>query len=133
MDNPTITNIDNRTLAMGDNKYRNEILLSGEVVVKGELLGYVTASSKLAATAVGDSDGREYGTVFAAEDKDASGGDTSIKVLIQGDVDDSQITLDGAETLASFIASQPFTIRQILRNAGILVNTYDNVLIPDNQ
>lgn len=133
MVNPVITNIDNRTLAMGNNKYRQEVLVSGEVVVEGELLGYIEVGQKLGASAAADVDGREFARVIAAEDKDASGGDEAITVLYEGDVDDSLLVFDGAEGLGTVVAGQSDSYKQMLRSYGILANTYPNVLVQDNQ
>ena len=133
MANPEITNIDNRNLAMGNNKYRQEVLLTGQVVVEGEVLGFVSASQKLVGAASAAIDGSENARVIAAEAKDASGGDKTITVLIEGDVDDSLLVFDGADTLATVVAGQPDSYKQMLRDYGILANTYPNILIKDNQ
>jgi len=133
MANPEVTNIDSRTLEAGDNKYRQEVLLSGENVLEGEVLGYVSASQKLGASGVADVDGREFASVIAAEDKDASGGDEPITVIYAGDVDDQKLVFDGAETLDTVVAGQPYSFKQLLRNAGIYANAYPAVLIEDNQ
>ena len=132
MANPNIENIDNRTLAMGNNKYRQEILLSG-VVVKGEVLGFISASQKLIATIAAAIDGSEVARVIAAEAKDASGGEKPITVLIEGDVDDSLLTFNAAETLDTVPTGQEDSMGQLLRGVGILANTYPNVLVKDNQ
>ena len=133
MSNPEITNVDNRTLEMGNNKFRQETLLSGENVVKGEVLGFVTASNKLMATVLAAVDGSEFARVIAAEAKDASAGDKTITVIIEGDIDDSLLVFNAAEGLTDVVAGQVDTYEQMFRDYGIHANTYPNVLIPDNQ
>ena len=133
MANPTIQDITKRELASGDNKFRQEVLLSGEVVLKGEVLGYVSATQKLGSAGAADVDGREFAAVVAAEAKDASGGDEAITVIYAGDVDDSLLQFDGAETLDTVVAGQPHSYKQLLRRAGIDARTYTADQIPDNQ
>lgn len=131
--NPEISNVENRNLEMGDNKWRTETLVDGESVVKGEVLGIITATEKVAASAIADVDGREFAKMIAAEDKIASGQDEKIRVVFAGDVDDSLLVFDGSEGLASFPVGSDETYREMLRGVGIYANTYPNVLIQDNQ
>lgn len=133
MTNPTILNIDSGVLETGDNKFRQETLLSGEVVVKGDVLGFVTTSGKVRITKSAAVDGSENARVVAFHDVDASGGDKNITVIIKGNVDDSLLLFDGADTLATVVAGQPDTYEMMLRDYGILAVNYSRDQIQDNQ
>ena len=56
-------------------------LASGQNVVKGEVLGTITASGKLAVYDPDGVDGTETATCIAIEDMDASAGDKTIVVV----------------------------------------------------
>ena len=133
MANPEITNLDNRTLKMGNNKSRTGVLLSGEVAVEGQVLGFVTASGKLALTKSALITGPEFARVVAEHAVDASGGDKPITYIIEGDLDDSLLVFDGVDDLDTVIAGETDTYREMFRDFGILANTYKNDQIQDNQ
>ena len=133
MANPAITNSNNRTLKMGNNKSRTGVLVSGETAVKGQVLGFVTASNKLALFKSGNVNGSEFARVVAEHDVDASAGDLPITYIIEGDLDDSLLVFDGADTLGTVVAGQTDTVLEMLRDYSILANTYKNDQILDNQ
>ncbi len=60
-------------------------LVSGEVVVRGEVLGKITSGGKIATYDAGAGDGTEVIYAIALEDTDASGGDIPIRVYITGE------------------------------------------------
>lgn len=130
--NPEIKTIDNRTLPMGDNKYRTGILASGNNAVLGQVLGFLTASNKLGNTAPAKTDGAEFARVIAAHAVDASAGDKDITFFIEGDVDDALIVLDGGADLDTIVAGEVDNYRTMLRDYGILANTYLNDQVIDN-
>ena len=132
-DNPVITNLDKRILEMGDNKFRTGILLSGEVVVKGQVIGFVSASQKLKETASASVDGSEFARAIAFHDVDASGGDKPITYIYEGDVDDSLLVFNGGDTLVTVVAGQPDSYKEMLHGVSILANTYENDQVQDNQ
>ena len=133
MVNPIITNVDNRTLAMGDNEHSQQILLDGQVVVKGQVLGKVTASGKLIKCIAAAVDGSEIPAYVAAQALSPSGADGTITTIKKGDVDDSLLVFNAAEGLLTVPAGQDRNMGELLRVVGICANTYPNVLIQDNQ
>lgn len=133
MSNPEITNLDNRTLKMGNNKSRTGVLVMGEVAVKGQVLGFVTASGKLALFKSGGATGIEFARVVAEHAVDATAADKAITYIIEGDLDDSLLVFDGADDLDTVVAGQTDTVREMLRDFSILANTYLNDQIQDNQ
>ena len=136
MANPNILNVDHRQLPAGDNRYIDGILASGETVVKDQALGIVTSSGEYAALQSAAVDGSQLIRGFAAQDVDASGGAETIRVLNEGDVDDSQIVFDGADTLATVPATpagQPDSYRIMLRDYGMTAKTLSDHFIQDNQ
>lgn len=132
MSNPEIVTIDNRTLPMGNNDTRIGVLASGNVAVLGQLLGFITTGQKLANAKSGSVDGSEFARVVAAGAVDASGGDLPITFYIKGDLDDSQVVFDGGDDFDTVVAGQEDTYRTMLRDYGILANTYKNDQVIDN-
>ena len=130
--NPEIKTIDNRTLPMGNNEYRTGTLASGNNAVLGQVLGFITLSNKLGNTAPAKTDGAEFARVIAAHAVDASGGDQDITYFITGNVDDSQVVLDGGADLDTIVAGEVDNYRTMLRDYTILANTYLNDQVIDN-
>lgn len=92
---------------------RQITLLSGESVVRGEVLGKVTASGKYKASLSAAGDGSETPDLIAAVDADASGGDLVTVAYERGDFNEDALTVGTAHTLAS--------IREGLRGKGISI------------
>lgn len=88
-------------------------LLSGEAVVRGAVLGIVTASDKLRLSASGSADGSQTPDAIAAEDADATGGDVDVLIYRTGEFNQDAVTLGAGHTVAS--------IRQGLRERGIFL------------
>jgi hypothetical protein len=92
---------------------RSITLLSGQNVVRGAVLGIVTASGKYALSASAASNGTQTPKAIAAEDSDASGGDKTLLVYIAGEFNENEITLGTGHTVSS--------IREGLRDNGIFL------------
>jgi len=88
-------------------------LASGQSVVRGEVLGVITASGKLAASLSASSDGSETPHNIAAETVDASAADKEILVYLSGEFRESALTIGTGHTAAS--------IREGLREKSIFI------------
>ena len=77
------------------------ILISGENVVRGEVLGQITASLKVNSSLNAAVDGSEVARFIAAEDMDATAGDKEIMVYREGEFDDSEVTFGTGQTIAN--------------------------------
>lgn len=75
-------------------------LLSGENVVRGEVLGEITASGKFAAALGASTDGSQNPRAIAAEDIDASAADAEGHAYVEGEFNQDQITLGAGLTVA---------------------------------
>lgn len=133
MANPNIINVDHRQLPAGDNRYIDAVLVSGQTVVKDQALGIVTASGKYAALKSGETDGSQLIRAWAAEIVDASGGDKNIRILNEGDLDDSQMVFDGSDTLDTVPTGEDDSYRVALRDYGMTAKTLKDHFIQDNQ
>jgi len=80
-------------------------LTSGESVVRGELLGRVTADGKYLASLSAATDGSEAPRAIAAETIDASGGDTEMHAYLEGEFNQDEVTFGTAHTAASVKAA----------------------------
>ena len=94
---------------------RKYTLLSGQNVVRGTVLGVVTASGKVITSLSAAVDGSQTPFCIAAHDVDATGGDKDIEVYTRGNFNEHKLTLGTAHTLAS--------IREGLRGKGIYLET----------
>lgn len=101
-------------IAGGTYTTRKVTILSGETVVRGEVLGKITASGKYLGSASAAGDGSETPDFIALHDVDASSGDTEAIVLETGQVVGSALTIGTGHTVAS--------IREGLRDKGILID-----------
>jgi hypothetical protein len=102
-----------RLLARGPIDARKETLISGENVVRGTVLGKITASGKYNKSLAAAMDGSQTPDVIAAEDKDATGGDKEILVYWIGGFNENALTLGTGHTVAS--------IKEGLRAKGIIL------------
>jgi hypothetical protein len=92
---------------------RSITLLSGQNVIRGTVLGIVTASGKYVTSASAQSNGGQTPKAIAAEDMDASAGDKTLLVYIAGEFNENEVTLGTGHTVAS--------IREGLRDNGIFL------------
>ena len=101
MANPTITNIDLRPLVLGDAVYDKRTVASGQTLVKGNVVGVITAGGALQLCDSGSSNGSEIAKAVMTKDVDASGGAVAnVPVLVGGKVDADQLTFGGSDTIA---------------------------------
>jgi hypothetical protein len=90
-------------------------LLSGESVVRGELLGKITSGGKLAVSLSASSDGSETPYCIAAETVDASAADAPIAYYLTGEFNIAAMTFGTGHTAAS--------VKDGLRALGIFLKT----------
>jgi hypothetical protein len=90
-------------------------LVSGESVVRGEVLGKITTGGKLAASLLASDDGSETPDCIAAETVDASSADKPIAVYLTGEFNSAAMTIGTGHTAAS--------IKDGLRGKGIFLKT----------
>lgn len=136
MVNPEILNVTHRDLPAGDNRYIDGILANGETVLKNQALGIVTSSQEFSPLVSAETDGSQLIRGWAVEATDASGGAKALRVLVGGDLDDSQMEFDGIDTLDTVPATpagQPDSYRTQLRDYGMFAKTISDLFIQDNQ
>jgi hypothetical protein len=82
------------------------VLVTGQSVVRGQALGKITASGKLATWTTGASDGSENFYALATETVDATAADKSIGIYKGGKFAKEKVVIDGtsADTIATLIA-----------------------------
>jgi len=89
-------------------------IVSGQTIVRGAVLGKITADGKFVLSLTGSSDGSEVPYAIAAEDIDASGGDvTNAAIYIKGEFNANALTLGTGHTAT--------TAKDGLRAVGIYV------------
>lgn len=92
---------------------RKVTLIAGQNVVRGAVLGQITASLKVNLSASAAADGSQTPRFIAAEAVDATSGDKEILVYERGDFNENALTLGTGHTIAS--------IREGLRALGIFI------------
>lgn len=92
-------------------------ILTGQNLVRGTLLGKITASGKFIKcdSAVNPADGSEAPQVILGEDCDATAGDKEAVVFLSGAFNQSKVTFGGTDTAA--------THRAALRNLNIYLKS----------
>jgi len=91
------------------------IIASGQTLVRGTLLGKVTATGKFLKCVSTAIDGSQNPHSILSEDCDASGGDQSAVTYLSGAFNQNAITFGGADTAA--------THRVALRDLNIYLKT----------
>ncbi|NKE43572.1 head decoration protein [Roseomonas frigidaquae] len=92
--------------------HENGLLISGQNLARGAVVGKITASGKLTLSLSASSDGSQVPYGVLADACDATGGDlANCPILIAGEVNESALILGTGHTLAS--------IRAGLRDKGI--------------
>lgn len=94
---------------------RKYTLLSGQDIVRGTVLGVITASGKVITSLSAAGDGSQTPFGVAAVDADASSGDVEVLVYTRGSFNENALTLGAAHTVSS--------IREGLRDKGIYLET----------
>lgn len=77
------------------------VLISGQNVARGAVLGKITASGKLNLSLSAAGDGSQVPHCIAAEDVDATSGDKDIVVYLSGDFNQNKLIFGTAHTIAS--------------------------------
>lgn len=90
-------------LIAGDFPIRTEkvTIVSGQNLVRGALLGMITASGKYNLSLSAASDGSQTPRAVLAEDVDASGGDAEGIIYVAGDFNQDALTYGTGHTAAS--------------------------------
>jgi len=89
------------------------LILSGQVLKRGAVLGKVTASSKYVLSASAAGDGSQAPDAVLAMDVDATGGDVEAVVIIRGDLNKQAVILGAGHT--------PASVFDALRDKGIFL------------
>lgn len=98
---------------------KKEVLVSGQNLVRGAVLGRITASGKLTLSNNGASDGSQVPVAILAYDVDASGGDAVCQVYVSGEFNSDALTWHAsfdteAERLQAFLAPSTIVIKKLL-------------------
>lgn len=105
---------DNLLAGSADNLIaRKIIIVSGQNLARGAVIGKITASGKYALSLSGATDGSEVPDLILAETTDASGADTSALAYSRGDFTTQALTIGASHTAAS--------ITEGLRTKGIVL------------
>jgi len=91
------------------------VILSGQVLTRGSVVGLVTASDKMILSLSAAGDGSQTPAGILAEDVDATGGDKRAPLYRTGEFNPAALTLGAGHTIASIQAG--------LRDAGIHFKT----------
>jgi hypothetical protein len=100
----TSTSIDPDNLLAGDTpppKIVSAVLTKGEVVVRGHVLGRVTADEKMLICLNAATDGSETPRYIAAEAADATAAEISILVFAEGEFNQDRLTFGTGTTIAN--------------------------------
>jgi hypothetical protein len=90
----------------------NGVLLAGQNLLRGAVLGKITASGKLTLSLSASSDGSQVPYGVLLDHYDATAGDlANVGVIIKGEVNENALILGASHTLA--------TIREGLRDQGL--------------
>lgn len=92
---------------------RKVTVISGQNLMRGALLGKITASGKYTLSASGASDGSQAPDAVLVDDCDASAGDAEALVYVRGDFNATAISYGTGHTAAS--------VRDGLRSKGIFL------------
>lgn len=93
---------------------RKVTLITGQNLVRGSLLGIITASGKATLSASASADGSQTPNCILAEDTDATAADAEAVVYIAGDFNQDALTLGAGHTAAS--------VREGLRDINIYLH-----------
>lgn len=93
---------------------RKVTIAAGQNLVRGALLGAITAGGSYTLSAAAAGDGSEVPTAILAEDTDATGGATEAIAYISGDFNEDAITYGAGHTADS--------VREGLRDLSIFLH-----------
>jgi hypothetical protein len=92
---------------------RSVTIVSGQNVVRGTVLGIITASGKYTTSLSALTNGAQTPKAIAVEDTNATGGDKTAPVYIAGEFNENEIILGTGHTIAS--------VKEGLRDNGIFL------------
>lgn len=84
-----------------DANVKKVVLIAGQNLARGALLGTITASKKATLSLAASDDGSQVPDLILAHDVDASGGDTEALVYYTGTFNSKALTLGAGHTEAS--------------------------------
>ena len=126
------TDYDVSKIFVFSNRYESETLLNASGGVKsfvpGTLMGRVTASGKLVPVASAAVDGSQFpvGILKTSVEDLADTGEATVNICIAGDVVESKVVLDGADTMDTIIDARPIKDRIAADTMGIkLVDSFE--------
>jgi hypothetical protein len=94
----------------------NMTLLAGAALLRGSVVGRITASGKVTLSASAASDGSQVPYGILADDYDATAGDVpNAAVMVKGEFDIGSLTFGTGQTAT--------TVHDALRDAGIYLKT----------
>lgn len=96
---------------------RKVTIISGQNLVRGAVLGKITASSKYNLSASAASDGSQVPDLVLAEDCNASAGDKSAMAYSRGDFNTVGLTLGAGHTVGSI--TDGLRLKGIVLTAGV--------------
>jgi hypothetical protein len=97
------------------NAVTESIIVDTGNLVRGSVLGKITATGKYVLSASAASDGSQTPVAILAEDANATSGDVVTVAYLTGEFNGTALTLGAGHTLAS--------VTPLLRDAGIFVKT----------
>lgn len=114
-----IINTDTSKIFIWDNRTeKGEMVNSGYVdivIPAGTVLGRISATGMLVPFTSGATDGSQYIVGILFSDHVIEGGDTkTVAYAVSGDVDASQLTFQGSDTLETVVAARGRRIKDIL-------------------
>ena len=126
------TDYDVSKIFVFSNRYEGGTLLNASGGVKtfepGTLMGRVTASGKLVPVASASVDGSQFpvGILKTSVVDLADTGEKTVNICIAGDVVESKVVLDGADTMDTIIDARPIKDRIAADTMGIkLVDSFE--------
>lgn len=103
-------------LIVGDNTVTDSgVLITGQDLLRGALLGKITASGKLTLSLSASADGSETPYAILNGDTDATSADTRCPIILSGEVNSGSVTFGTGHTAAS--------TKDGLRTEGIIFKT----------
>jgi hypothetical protein len=103
-------------IASGDDLQTRQItLITGQNLVRGSVLGKITASGKYNLSLSAAADGSQVPAAILAEDTNASGGDKVTVAYFGGSFDENALTFGAVHT--------PASTREALRDVGIKLHS----------
>lgn len=94
------------------------VIVQGQVLTRGTVLGEITASKKCAVVDSSKADGTQKPYAILTDDIDATAGDVKATAYVTGEFNESALVFGGADTVA--------THKKALREIGIITRPVVN-------